>query len=394
MFKKSTKRQPSKRFDVNQTLATGTYQPNARTRKQSTNSATFNDEAEPKKRKLFGPKRAILLIFILIITPLLVIGIWDLRNASRASEKVFGSGNIAGLLAPTPLDNDSGRTNIMLVGYSKDDPGHAGANLTDSILVVSMDKSKKSGFMLSVPRDLYVDIPNYGAAKINEAFQAGEQDGFSEAGYPAGGPGLLEKVVSDNFGIPIHYYILVDYGTVRDVVNAFDGVTVNVESPDPRGLYDPNFKPEEGGPLKLANGPQQIDGQTALRLTRARGSTFGSYGFPQSDFNRVQNQQKVFAAIKSELNLKLILDPRLNSDIFDAFASNVKTDLTISEMIPVYRLMTSVPDGSLQQINLTKVNDRNLLDSYQTRSGQSALVPAAGIDDYSEIQALIKQLSQ
>lgn len=403
MFKSSkpAKKTQPRRYDVNKTMSYTSYKPvDAEAPKKDlkpneVNRPSATAPIKEKRKRRFGFKKAFLLLFIIILTPLLVIGIWDARNAANASEKLFGTRNVAGALLPSQLETASnGRTNILLVGYSVDDPGHEGAALTDSILIVSLDKTDKTGFMLSVPRDLLVDIPDYGSAKINEAFQAGEQQKFSESGYPSGGVGLLQKIVTENFGIPLHYNVIVNYRTVRDVVDALGGVSVNVQSPDPDGLFDPNFKPEEGGPLKLANGTQEIDGQTALRLTRARGSTAGSYGFPQSDFNRTQNQQQVFAAIKKELNLQLVLDPRQNKEIFDALGNNITTDLRLTEMIPLFQLIRSVPDGSLKPINLTDVDGVNLLDSFQTRSGLSALVPAAGVEDFSDIQAVVERLSQ
>lgn len=398
---KNKDRQQPRQFDVNRTLANHSYQPTAAPKHEDAFEPFEPFEAdqhqkrpqEKRKRKLFGWKRALLLLFVLIIALPLTIGIWDMRNAADASEKMFGTRNVAGALLPGGLENTKGRTNILVMGYSADDPNHGGALLTDSIMVVSLDKDDKTGYMLSVPRDLYVDIPDYGNAKINEAYQAGERQGFSEKGYANGGAGLLQKVVADNFKISLDYYLIVNYTAVKEITDSLGGITVDVKSPDERGLYDPNFKPEEGGPLKLANGPQEIDGQTALRLTRARGSTFGSYGFPQSDFNRTQNQQLVFAAIKRELTPKLLIDPRKNKPIFDAVGNNIKTNLSLNEVIPVYRLFNSVPDGALRQINLRDIDGVNYLDSYRTRSGQSALVPAAGIDDFSEIQSLMAKLN-
>ncbi len=348
-------------------------------------------EPKPKRRWI---KRVLRLLSLLILIPPLVIGIWDYRNFSRAGEQLFGSDSILGLISPRPLKSTDGRVNVLLIGYSADDPGHAGANLTDSILILSMNTAAKTGFMLSVPRDLYVDIPSYGQAKINEAYQAGEAMNFSEPGYSPGGAGLLEQVITEAFGIDLHYHALINYGAVRDAVDALGGVPVTIESSDPRGLYDPNFRPQEGGPLQLANGPQHLDGQTALRLTRARGSTRGSYGFPLSDFNRTQNQQKVFAAILGELSWELVLDPRTNGKIFDAAAANITTSITLSEVFPFYRLFTSIPLSSLTSVSLHDVNDVNLLKSHTTRSGQSALIPAAGISNYSQIQATIRSLSQ
>ncbi len=390
--KRNNMTRSTKSFDIHRTL------PNEPLNKEHGFNEDFefnNLEEKPKKRRRVSWKMRIFLAFLLLLSPFLVIGSMDYQNASAASQKMFGTSNAAGALFPSELATDAnGRTNILLIGYSADDPGHAGALLTDSIMVLSLDKTEKSGYMLSVPRDLYVDIPDYGSAKINEAYQAGETQGFSESGYPAGGVGLLEKVVSENFDIKIHNYLIINYGAVRDITDALGGITVTIQSSDPRGLHDPNFKPEEGGPLWLANGQQKIDGQTALRLTRARGSTFGSYGFPQSDFNRTQNQQAVLAAIKAELDWKLILDPRLNEDFFNAVADNVKTDLKLSEVLPLFRTFRAVPDGNLKSINLRDVNGTNYLASYTTRSGQSALIPAAGNGDFNELQALVKSLSK
>lgn len=350
---------------------------------------------EPKKKRFFTWKKAILLLFLIILTPLLVIGFLDARNFSRASEKLFGSGNLLQMVSSGPLQaTEQGRVNMLLIGYSADDPGHAGAMLTDSIMVLSLDKKTNTGYMLSIPRDLYVDIPEYGHAKINEAFQDGERGEFIEPGYSPGGPGLLQKIIVDNFGIPIHYYAIINYGAVRDMVSALDGITVTINSTDPRGLYDPNFQPREGGPLKLANGPQQLDAQTALNLTRARGATAGSYGFPRSDFNRSEHQRQVMAAIKDKINWEIILDPRKNAKLFDAAANNIKTNLRIDEALPFYRIYNKIPSASLQPVGLNDIGGVDLLRSYQTPTGQSALIPAAGVDDYSQILKVMEELNK
>lgn len=372
-------------------LMNTTYQPTNGRRRRAADVPLEEPEVIEKKRWLTW-KKGLLLLFVLLLIPIIVIGVWDLRNFSNATSKLFGNSNAFGLLAQTPPQQTDGRTNILLVGYSADDPNHGGATLTDSIMVLSLNKDKKSGYMLSIPRDLYVDIPDEGYAKINEAYQDGQRSNFNEPGLPEGGIGLLQKTVTQVTGLEIHNYALIDYAAVREIVDALGGITVNVQSPDPRGIYDPNFQPQEGGPLKLANGPQKIDGQTALRLTRARGATYGSYGFPESDFNRTQNQQLVLNAIKAELNWKLVLDPRTNGKIFNAVGNNIDTDVKLSEVIPLYRMFTSVPSDQLKSVTLNNINDVNLLTGYRTRYGQSALIPAAGIDDYNDIQTAIKGL--
>jgi LCP family protein required for cell wall assembly len=387
MANKKPKEQP-KAFDVHRTLPANLRQAVPQTRRKTHHKLhTANSvhvppaEMAPKKRK-FTFKRLIASILIGSLLFVLFIVAWDARNASHASAKMFGSGNLLEVLTPTSLkSSDQDRVNVLIVGYSVDDPGHAGASLTDSIMLLSMSTSSHKGYMLSIPRDLYVKIPGYGSGKINEA-------------YKDGGMGLLEQIIEDNFETHIDYYALLNYTAVRDTVNALGGVTVNITSPDPRGLYDPNISPVDGGPLKLSNGPQTVNGQTALNLTRARGDAYNSYGFPQADFNRTEHQRQVFAAMKQKLNWKLVLDPRKNGQIFDAFANNVKTDVALSEVRPLYSLFNGIPDDQLQSVSLNKFNNINLLRSYTTPYGQSALIPAAGISDYEDIVQALTQLNQ
>jgi polyisoprenyl-teichoic acid--peptidoglycan teichoic acid transferase len=351
-------------------------------------------DTRPGKRWLKWLKRSIVGSLLAILLFIITIGLWDLRNFSSASRTLFGNGSIFSVLQTTPLKTtNNGRVNILLIGYSADDPGHAGATLTDSIQILSLSPEISTGYMLSIPRDLFVRIPDYGQAKINEAYQAGEAADFQEPGFSDGGVGLLQKIINENFGIKTEYYALINYAAVRSTVDALGGITVTIKSSEPEGLYDPNFRPVEGGPLKLANGPQNLDGQTALNLTRARGATYGSYGFPQSDFNRSQHQQLVFAAMKEKLSWKLLLNPRKNGAVFESVATNVKTDIQASEVMPLYRLMKRIPDASLRQINLRDFNGVNLLASYRTPYGQSALIPAAGISNYNQIKAAVTSLN-
>jgi LCP family protein required for cell wall assembly len=344
--------------------------------------------------KGFRWKRLFVWLFLLVFGFFLFIASWDAYELSKASQKMFGTGNLVSLLAGGDLNQTSGRTNILVAGYSADDPGHSGANLTDSIMILSLNNTTKSGYMLSVPRDLYVKIPGFGYAKINEAYEDGQSANFQESGYAAGGMGLLEKVISENFNLPLHYYALINYAAFRDTVNALGGITVNINSPDPRGLYDPNISSADGGPLLLNNGPQTLDGQTALNLARARGDPCGcgkiAYGFNQGDFDRTQHQREMLLAVKQKaISLKNIINPTKAGHIFDGMANNVKTDVDVSEVLPLYRLFDAINNTNLKSYGLRDINGKNLLASYTTPYGQSALIPAAGINNYSQIQDAI-----
>jgi LCP family protein required for cell wall assembly len=334
----------------------------------------------PKKKHWF--RRIFFGLFLIIFVTLLIIGVWDARNISSAETKMFGSGNLLEFTNMVSLKgNENGRVNVLLIGYSVDDPGHPAATLTDSIILLSMSTTSHTGYMLSIPRDLYVKIPGFGYGKINEAYQDG-------------GPDLLEQIVTSNFNLPVDYYALINYAAVRDSVNALNGISVNIQSSDPRGLYDPNISPHDGGPLKLSNGSQQLDGQTALNLSRARGDAYGAYGFPQSDFDRTQHQRQILTAIKAKLSWKLVLDPRKNSQILNAAANNIKTDVQADEARPLFGLFNNIPSANLQSISLRQLDGKNYLSSYTTSSGQSALIPSAGINDYSDIDAALNSLNQ
>ncbi|MEK7594334.1 MAG: LCP family protein [Patescibacteria group bacterium] len=264
--------------------------------------------------------------------------------------------------------------NILLAGYSADDTGHAGAELTDSIMILSMNPTNKSAVIISVPRDLYVNIPNYGYSKINVA-------------YEYGGMTLLEQTITQDFGIGFNYYALINYTAFKDTVDAVSGVTVNINSSDARGLYDPNTN------LRLANGKVSLTGQQALDLARARGDSYSAYGFPNGDFSRTADQQLLLLALKDKASsTKVIANPLKLGKLATAISNNVKTDMKISELETLYFKTKGMSNTKIKTVNLNNVDGTNYLSSYTTRSGQSALIPASGVDDYSNIQFYVQSL--
>lgn len=375
---KRKKKSPPKKYDVHRTLPPKDLKvPKAGPAEDKQPEPDGKKHRRSKKRIAGLGITGILLAGVVFI---MTIAIWDWHNFSRASDKMFGSSSVFSLINPSSLQTDEhGRVNVLVVGYSVDDPGHPGAQLTDSILLLSMDPGSHSGYMLSIPRDLYVSIPGYGYGKINEV-------------YRDGGIKLLEEVVSQDFKVSPNYSAIVNYGAVRGIVNSLGGITVCIKSPDPRGLFDPNINRHDHGPLKLSNGCHALDGQTALNLTRARGDAYNSYGFPRSDFDRTMHQRQVFTAIKQKITWKVLADPRKNSQLFDTVATNVKTDLDLSEVRPLYGLFHSIPDSKMKSVSLNDINGRNLLSGYVTPGGLSALIPAAGFNDYSQIDAAIQSL--
>jgi polyisoprenyl-teichoic acid--peptidoglycan teichoic acid transferase len=312
----------------------------------------------------------------------------------------FGWQNFLSLFNQTKLKGeDVGRVNILLAGYSADDPGHSGAQLTDSIMLVSIDTKNNKAFMISIPRDLYVNIPGNGYAKINEAYEVGQNQHFNTAGYPAGGMGLLEQTVSEKLNVPIDYYALIDYTAFRDAVNAVGGITVNINSTDPRGLYDPSIDYVTNGPLVvLSNGPHTLNGEQALDLARARGDAYGSYGFPLADYDRTLHQRQMLVALVAKAETAGVLaNPIKIGNLFDAFSKNVQTDLHLNDARRLNTIMKKIPLSQIQSASLNSANYNgqkavDLLQGYLTPYGQDAIIPAAGIDNYTQIQSYVTQL--
>lgn len=328
----------------------------------------------------------------------LVIGVWFGWRIAKTTTRVFGdNSSVLGFLSSSTLKGeDKGRVNMLLAGVSSDDPGHEGGELTDSIMLVSLDTKNHKALLLSIPRDLWVNIPGNGYSKINAANVFGESDSFSEPGYPNGGMGLLEQTVSQNFGIPIHYYAKINYTAFRDAVNAVGGITVDIKSPDKRGLYDPNISYVDKGPLKLANGVQKLDGQTALNLARARGDPPGDgrmpYGF-NSDFSRTEHQRQMLVALKEKITTGgVITNPLKVSELFDVVGKNMKTDLKPGEIRRLYDLNKQTKGGDVESLSLNDAGGVNLLVGYNAPNGSSALRPAAGLDNFSQIQLYLKKV--
>lgn len=301
-------------------------------------------------------------------------------------DKVF-HGNVASdaqaLFSHATLKGEAqGRVNILVAGDSSDrvDPASNGGELTDSIMVLSIDTKDHSAFMLSIPRDLWVHVPNEGWAKINSTYENNSMNG-------------LGQLITQDLGVPIDYYALVNYQAFEDLVNAVGGISVNVQSPDPRGLYDP--QPYPGSSVfKLSNGSHTLNGQDALNLARARGDGYGSYGFPQGDFNRTQHQRQMVVALAQKAkSAGVIGNPLRVSQIFDALSKNVQTNLTLPDALELVRLMKGINLPSIQSEAYTYGGTNPLLVGYTAPDGEAALAPAAGLGDYSELQQFYQQLT-
>ncbi len=345
--------------------------------------------AVPKHKKRIKRviKPAIVSFAVLVVGA----GLWLGTSVLRNVDKVF-HGNVFSdahaLISGSSLKESNGRVNILLAGDSADDPGHNGATLADSIMVISYDVSTKSGFILSIPRDLWVDVPTMGGQKINAANDVAS---FSEPGYPSGGMGALQQIVQNDLGIPIDYEALINYAAFKDAVDTVGGITININSPDPRGLYDAYTH------LKLPNGMVNLTGQEALDLARARGDNVAgdiSYGFPDSDFTRTMYQREMLKALfKKALSVGVLSNPLKISSLFNSFSSNVQTNLSLGDAISLAKLSGALDLTQLQSEAYSYGGSNALLTNYFAPNGQEALIPSAGINNYSQLREFYMQLT-
>jgi LCP family protein required for cell wall assembly len=257
---------------------------------------------------------------------------------------------------PAPVTNGE-RINVLLLGIDRRG-GKSWAYRTDTIIIVTVDPNNKTVGMLSIPRDLQLEIPGYGEDRINTANGKG-----SNSNYPGGGPALLERTIEKNFGIGIDYYIMVDFVGFERVIDTLGGVDVNV----PRALRDTMYPdPKPGDPyayktIRFEPGWQHMDGKRALEYARSRMST--------SDFDRAKRQQLILLAIR-EKALSLNLIPKLPS-LIATMGSMVKTDMTAEEMIEMARLAPQVDMENLKQVVLQKP----LVYGYRTETGAAVQLP-------------------
>lgn len=304
-------------------------------------------------------------------------------RAYAAVSKVTDASNPIKLVSSftrSDLESTNGITTILIAGNSSDDSGHSGAALTDSIMIASINQATEQVTLVSVPRDLWVNIPGYGYGKINAA-------------YAYGGMALLEQVIEATFAVDCNYHVLVNYTALKEAVDAVGGIDITIASSDERGLYDSSTDYTTGGALvNLTNGTHHLTGQQALNLARARGSGYGSYGYVESDFTRTQYQQQILLALRAKASsANVIANPIAAGKIISSLGSNVSTNLTLGQMQTVY----SDYKGSsvnVRQVTLNSVNGQNLLANYTTSSGQSALIPATGFDNFDVIKSTLKAI--
>jgi len=313
-----------------------------------------------------------------------------------ASNNIF-QGSIFDLTQSQPLKMDAnGRSNFVVFGTAEDSEGgqHGGANLTDSIMVVSIDQTAKNAYLMSLPRDLWVDydetcsVGNQG--RINAVYYCASDDGADEKL----GAAALQSKVGEITGLDIQYYVHLNFTAVVEAVDAVGGVEVVIESEDPRGIFDDNFDWKckyKCNFVKYSNGPTGLmDGEHALALARARGASGNTYGLPNANFDREKNQQKIIKALREKAaSAGTLTNIGAVTGLIDALGNNLRTNVETKEIRTMMSLGTEIQTGNIRSLSL--VEPDNTLVETGMISGQSIVQPALGLYDYEDIQEYVKK---
>jgi LCP family protein required for cell wall assembly len=339
-----------------------------------------------KTKKKFKLKKTLVMSLVTLTVMVLGLGGWFALSLLGNINKVF-HGNVLtdahALISRTPLKESNGRVNILLAGNQG-----AGSNegpITDSIMVISINVKTKTGFIISIPRDLWVYIPSMGHQKINAA---NDVTNFSQPGLPSGGMGQLQQIVQSDLGIPIDYEALIDYAAFKEAVNAVGGININIHSSNPRGLYDPYAH------VKLPDGPAFLNGTQALNLARARGDGYGSYGFPNSDFSRTMYQRIMLKSLFSKaMSAGVLTNPVTITNLFSAFSSNVQTNMSLGDIISLAHLGQGVNLANLKSTTYSFGLPNGILTNYTSpKNGQESLIPTLGLGNFSQLKAYYAHL--
>ncbi len=245
-----------------------------------------------------------------------------------------------------------GPTNVLILGLDRR-PNQGLTVRSDVIMLVTAYPQGPRLGLLSIPRDLYVEIPGYGENRINTAHFWGEREGAG------GGPGLAMETVAHNFNVPMNHYVRVDFEGFRAVVDAVGGIDIVVDT----AIVDGAYPTDDYGTqrIEIPAGPQRMDGERALQYVRTRRGA--------SDFERAELQQQVFKALMRQM-MRPANWTRLPA-VFLAVTGHVETNLGPVEMVRLSVTALMVGEDGMEH----HVIDRDMTRPWTTPTGGAVLLP-------------------
>ncbi|WP_423222680.1 LCP family protein [Candidatus Amarolinea aalborgensis] len=288
-------------------------------------------------------------LLMVVIGFLLVVGSARVLNnaASAARANADDAGARQFLHATAYLTNTQ---NILILGSDK--RTDEAMWRTDVIMLAAIDRASGRAAVISLPRDLYVDIPNYGPGRINTADFIGSTEGRS----PQAGVQTLRDIIERDLGIETDNYVRIDFDGFKQIIDALGGVDVEVDCP----LQDP-YLLEAIGVERIEPGQHHMDGDFALAYVRSRRQG--------GDFDRARRQQRLLMAVRNRA-LSTNLITRL-PQLLPATLRTVETDMNPLEMASLARWMVNMDLSKLKGF----VIDANMTSFETLPSGEQVLKP-------------------
>lgn len=356
------------------------------------NNDSLLDEAEkkskkPKKEKKKKKKHRIrnffLFLIVLMAAAAIVLAVWGNDIISRLTGGKSGLWDtlwsFTGEAKEFQTDAE-GRTNILVFGTegydmegsTKDGGVHDGAQLTDSIMVISLDQKTKDVAMISLPRDLKVS----GACmvgKVNEIFTCNNENGTNE---DAGAQAMMEEI-GTILGLDFQYYAHVNWASLENIVNSLGGITVVLDE-DIADYYYTGITAKAGEPVEL-------DGHQAIALARARHGTTGG------DFTRGNSQQKILEGIINKV-LENGVGLTEAFDLLNILGDNLRTNFSSDDIRAGVQIANGFDINNLRQVPLIDyANDVYYVDTAMI-GGVSYVIPKAGEGRYKDIQDYVDRM--
>lgn len=263
-----------------------------------------------------------------------------------------------------PTWDGGSRINILFVGLRGGEPTEQDCPFcTDTLILMTVDPITKTAGMLSIPRDLWVNIPGFGYSRINTAWTLGRGSKL-----PGGGPELTMRTISHFIGVPVDYYVQVDFDTFVDIIDMIGGVDVyNNETLS----LDPVYHGQEFPKVKLTCcGMRHLNGKVALAYARCRHL---EQGCKNGDIGRAERQQKVIFGIREKM-----LDPENFPTLFaqapqlyNKFSEGIHTNMSLNDALKLAVLVKDIPKDNIK--NKVIDNNAGVLDNV-ILAGQNASI--------------------
>ncbi|MGE5393035.1 MAG: LCP family protein [Candidatus Saccharibacteria bacterium] len=240
---------------------------------------------------------------------------------------------------------EEGAVNILLLGIGGE--GHDGGNLTDTMMVASIDPKNHEVVLISIPRDFAITLPGRGLQKINAAYAYAEKDQPGNGGTAA--IAAAEKVT----GLTIPYFALVDFKGFVQAIDHVGGVDVVIDNT----FTDSTYPDEKNGylpPVTFTKGAEHMNGQRALIFARSRHSAQNNEG---SDFARSERQKKIIAALKDKVMKLGLTDLRTINNVLSDFTDHVRTNLEPYEIKRIADMTQGISSNDIYSLSLAPQGD-------------------------------------